>query len=263
MKRCITIFTSLLLLSCDSTLPRSELQPVQMPFGLVYPSAETKKQSDLRLAAELEGNRRSRESYARKNAAYRLHYVSLPATKSVQLPLTDNYSIDASKLRPVSLEKGLSLQMKLGKHIPLKINSYTFRTHTRYVLTVSGRAAGSAESLITQDEDGDGGGQSRFLYNETTREILIEEKIGGAGAQHRHIAFLPVGSDAMNKDRLPSDWRLVYVQLPGYAVMGNEGEIIGTVHGIQDCRIIVETDGEFYAYPVDEFVLKSLECTVG
>lgn len=246
MRRRITIFAGLLLLSCDSTQPRPD-----------------PKYSDPLLAAQLEGNQRSRDAYAKENAPYRLRHVSLPATKSVKLPLTDYYGIDASKLRPVFLQQGLSIQMKLGKRIPLKVNSYTFRTYTRYVLTVSGREVGSAESLITQDDDGNGGGQSRFLYNETTREILVEEEIGGAGAQYRHIAFLPVGSDAMNKDHLPSKWRLVYVRLPGYSVMGNEGEIIGTVHGIQDGKIIVETDGAFYAYPVDEFVLKSLEFTVG
>lgn len=252
-----------MLIACHSSQTPADREAIQTPIGTVYDSAEIRRSGDELLNAQLDGDRKRREAYAKENAPYRLQYPTLPATKSVKLPLTDNYCIDASKLLPVALEKGVCLQMKLGRRIPLEVNDHTFRTATRYVLTIAGREVGSAEGLIAKVDDGNGGGEARFVYNETTREILIEEEIGGAGAQQRHIAYLPVGSDAKNRDQLPRKWRQVYVRLPGYWVVGSEGEINGAVHGIQEGKIIVEMDGAFYAYPVDDFVLESLEFTVG
>ncbi len=120
-----------------------------------------------------------------------------------------------------------------------------------------------AEGLLTKSSDGEVMGTSTIQYTEATHEVLVEEFIGGAGARYRHIAFIPELGSAPGKDALPSKWRTVYVDLPSHVLIGSELGEIGTVHGILNGNIYVEMDGQFYAFPVDDFVEKTLEFTVG
>lgn len=122
---------------------------------------------------------------------------------------------------------------------------------------------GRAESLLTWEGGGEVMGSSTIMFSENTHEILIQDSINGAGARYRHIAFIPVLDDSSNQDALLARWRMVYVDLPSHVLVGDDSGEIGKVHGILKGKIYVEMDGQYYAFPVDDFVETNLEFTVG
>lgn len=225
------------------------------------------QQENLRQAKEGERlkavSEKYRAEYATRYAAYRCQNPGLPVIKSYKLPTNDNYGVDASKLSPIELAPSIVLRVQLGKAIRVNGRDDTFRTNTRYILKVSGKEMGRAESLLTWNGEGEVMGSSKITFSETTREVLIEDFRGGAGARYRHIAFIPEVRTTPAKDVLPAKWRIVYVDLPSQTDIGSDCGIIGKIHGLLNGKIYVEMDGQFYAFPVDEFVEEKLEFNVG
>lgn len=225
------------------------------------------QQETLRLTKEGErlkglSDRYSAE-YAARYGAYRCETPGLPVIKSYKPGTNDNYGIDASKLRPIGLAPGIIIRLQLGEARRVNGRNDTFRTNTRYILEVSGKEMERAESLLSKHSDGEVMGSSEIKFSESTHEVLVEDFIGGAGARYRHIAFLPEVKSPAAKNALPAKWRMVYVDLPSQSGIGSDCGIIGKVHGILNGKIYVEMDGQFYAFPVDEFVEEKLEFTVG
>lgn len=201
--------------------------------------------------------------YAARYVAYRCENPGLPVIKSYKPGANDNYGIDASKLRPIGLAPGIVIRLQLGEARRVNGRNDTFRTNTRYILEVSGKEMGRAESLLSKHSDGEVMGSSAIMFSENSHEVLVEDFIGGAGARYRHIAFLPEAKSPSVKDALPAKWRMVYVDLPSRTDIGSDCGIIGTIHGLLNGKIYVEMNGQFYAFPVDDFAEEKLEFTVG
>jgi hypothetical protein len=204
-----------------------------------------------------------RANYAAKYAAYRCENPGLPVIKSYRLPFDEHHGVDATKWHPTKLAPGIAVRTQLGKGILVKNRGGPLRTNTRHILEVSGKEMGRAESLLTWNGSGEVMGSSTIMFSENTHEILIQDFINGAGARYRHIAFIPELNTSPNQDALLARWRMVYVDLPSHVLVGDDSGEIGTVHGILNGKIYVEMDGQYYAFPVDDFVETNLEFTVG
>ena len=204
-----------------------------------------------------------RAQYAAKYAAYRCEKPGLPVVSSHKFPLNDNHSIDVSKLRPIELVPGIAVRTRLGEVIRLKGRGGPLRTGTRHIVEVAGKEVGRAAGLLTLYGDSEASGSSSIIFSTDTREILIEDFIGGAGARYRHMAFMPDLGSTQTKDALPIKWRMVYVDLPSQTDIGSDCGILGKIHGLLNGKIYVEMDNQFYAFPVDDFVEETLEFSMG
>jgi hypothetical protein len=253
MNRLFLILFCFELASCRSNQTVVRGEPIDTPIGKVYPAIETLEESNKRLEYLRIADEKRKADFAARNAKYRVDQPPLFEVKTIPLPTDDNIGLDASKLHPISLTQDLSIRFRLGKRIHVGSSLYTFRTESRHILTVSGVEKARAESIITKDDDGNGYGRSRIIFTPSTREVLVEDAIGGAGAQFRHIVFIP----SQNR------WRTVYVDLPSRTVNDDETPYHGKLLGMLDGKVYLEMDGLDYAFPIEEIETTRLEFTVG
>lgn len=221
------------------------------PFGLVYPSTETKEQSDLEMARLKRVGDKYKADYAANYREFRCEESEVPDAKI--------FEIDVDEGKPLVLPGALQLCLKLGKAIPLEAERLVFRTESRYVLkSASGKELARAESKLTETNQG----SSRVIYCAASQSMLVDEVLSGVGDVSRRIAFVP---DSDEKSSGTGDavtrWRFFYVYVPLRQDIG-EGHI-GHILSISDGYIYVETDGVFYAFPIKEFVESKLEFSVG
>ncbi len=221
------------------------------PVGPIYPSGETKEQSDQGIARLKHVVDKFRADYAAKYREFRCEERDVPAAKI--------FEVDTDKLIPVMLPDALRLRLRLGKAIPIETERLVFRTESRYLLiNASGKELARAESKIT----GSNQGSSRVIYCAASRSILVDENLSGAGDTTRRIAFVPDSEEKISgAGDAVARWRVFYVYVPLRQDIG-EG-YIGHILSISDGKIYVETDGVYYAFPIKEFVESNLEFSVG
>ncbi|MFN7562651.1 MAG: hypothetical protein ACK5TH_12785 [Prosthecobacter sp.] len=263
MNRLFLILFCFALASCRSNQAVVRGEPIDTPIGKVYPAIETLEESNRRLELQRMGIEKRKAEFSAQNAKHRVSGHPTFESKSIQLPKSEYFGTDASKLRPVNLGLGMSIRLLLGEQIHVGDNDYTFRTASRYILTVAGQEKARGESLNAQCEEGVGSAQSQIFFNPATGEVLTQDETTGAGAQYRYIAFVP---EQVGKERQitpQTKWRTVYVELPDYTVIGSEGPHAGTVYGILNGKVYMEMDGFHYAFPIEEFETTRLEFTVG
>lgn len=251
MTKLIAILSLIGVAGCTPTQPKALLEPAVYPFGLVYPSTETKDQADLEMA-------RLKRVVEKYKADYAANYREFRCGKS-EVPHAKTFDIDVDEGKPVELPDAIRLHLKLGKAIPLDERRQVFRTESRYVVkSASGKELACAESMIT----GSNQGSSRVIYCAASRSMLVDENLSGVGDMSRRIAFVP---DSDEKSSGAADavirWRCIYVYVPRRQDLG-EGHI-GHILSISDGKIYVETDGVYYAFPIKEFIESKLEFSVG
>ena len=221
-------------------------------FGLVYPSAETKKQTDQHLAHETNLRAKYRIDYFNRWAAYRCDKNEIPDAQT--------YKIEFDYLKPILLSSDLQLILKLGEAVKVDAERLRFRTESRYILkNASNKELVRGESKITGPGDGD----ARVIYSASTKCVLIDEELSGVGDVVRHIAFVPlpdVGNSNEYND--PVHWAAFYVRLPTRGQIG-EGSFHGHILAISPEKIYVETDGVFYAFTIKNFIDSKLEFSIG
>lgn len=251
MTKFIAILSLIGVAGCSTTQPKALQDPVMYPFGLVYPSAETKKQSDLEIARLKRVGDKYKADYAAKYRQFRCEESDVPDAKI--------FEIDVDEGRSAALPGGIQLTLKLGKAVPLEAERLVFRTESRYVLkNAFGKELARAESMIT----GSNQGSSRVIYCAASRSMLVDENLSGAGDMSRRIAFVPDSEEKISGTAgAVAGWRFIYVYVPLRQDLG-EGHI-GHILSISDGYIYVETDGVFYAFPIKEFVESKLEFSVG
>jgi len=250
MTKFIVIFSLIGVAGCSTKAPKALQEPVMYPFGLVYPSSETKEQSDRRLAHEKRVMDKYEAEYATKYREFRCEEREVPAAKI--------FEMDMDKAMSVMLPDDLRLRLRLGKAIPLESERLMFRTESRYVLkNASGEELARGESMIT----GPNQGSSRVIYCAASRSMLLDETLSGAGDISRRIAFVLDSEEKIQGMEGAETWRVFYVYVPLRQDIG-EGHI-GHILSISNGKIYVETDGVFYAFPIKEFVESKLEFSVG
>ena len=252
MTKAIFLILPVALLSCGTTTPPTPQEPVVYPFGLVYPSSETKKQSDKRLAREINLSEKYRAEYFSRWAAYRCDKSEVPDAKI--------HEIDFDHLKPIILSTDLQLILKLGKAIKVDAERLRFRTESRYILkNAANKELVRGESKITGLGDGD----ARVIYSSSSKCVLVDEELSGVGDVVRHIAFVPlpdVGNS--NEYNHPVHCEAFYVRLPTRGQIG-EGSFYGHILSITTEKIYVETDGVFYAFTIKDFIDSTLEFSIG
>jgi hypothetical protein len=250
MTKFIAILCLIGLAGCSTKEPKVLQEPVMYPFGLVYPSSETKEQSDRRLAHEKRVSDKYKADYAAKYREFRCEENEVPAAKIFEL--------DTGQVKPVMLPDALQLCLRLGKATPIESERLVFRTESRYVLkNASGKELARGESMIT----GPNQGSSRVIYCAASRSMLLDETLSGAGDISRRIAFVPDSEEKIQGMEGAETWRAFYVYVPLRQDTG-EGHI-GHILSISNGKFYVETDGVFYAFPIKDFVESKLEFSVG
>lgn len=251
MTKFIAILSLVGVAGCSTTQPKALQEPVMYPFGLVYPSTETKEQSELEIARLKRVSDKFKAEYAAKYRQFRCEESAVPGATI--------FEIDVDEGTPVALPGGLQLCLKLGEAVPLEAERLVFRTESRYVLkNAAGKELARAESMITRSNQG----SSRVIYCAASRSMLVDENLSGAGDMSRRIAFVPDSEEKISGTAdAAASWRFIYVYVPLRQDIG-EGHI-GHILSISDGYIYVETDGLFYAFPIRDFVESKLEFSVG
>lgn len=235
MKKPPLLLLSLFLASCASE-----------PSAIPGPQAYRDEQSEL----QQQGEERLKAEFAKTYARYRCNESDVPASEQSTGP--------GAKFRSMQFGDHLVLKLKLGKLIYVNgdQNGGPMRTESRYELYWDGKLVSTAESLFSrQDVYSEESLAADFTYDAATQSLLIFEEI--AWTTKRYIAFEPVG------DPVTSKWTAKHVQLPYrqrfQAAVVQEGRFRGFGHG----KIYREIDGVLYAFPVDDFLLETLQFTVG
>jgi len=243
---------SLALTSCRTTTPPTPQRPVPHPVGLVYPSSETKEQTDQRLAREINLSEKYKADYFNRWAAY-------TCDKS-EIPDAQTYKIDFDHLKPILLSRDLQLILKLGRAVKVDAERLRFRTESRHILkNAFNKELARGESKIT----GLGQGSARVIHNPSSKCVLVDEELSGVGDVVRHIVFvrlLDMGNSAASNALVV--WKAFYVNLPVRGQIG-EGSFHGHILSITPEKIYVETDGIFYAFTIKDFIDSTLEFSMG
>jgi hypothetical protein len=146
--------------------------------------------------------------------------------------------------------------MKLSLGSLLRVNgenSGPMRTHSRYNIFWDKRLVISAESLFSLSNDlGDENTSSRFIYNPKDNSLLVFDDL--CWSTKRYIFF------ERTRD---SKWTAKYFWPPSRPIFGSPVSHEGKIRGIGNGRVYIEVDDQVYAIPVDDFLVKKLEFTIG
>lgn len=194
---------------------------------------------------------RLKAEFAARYKKYRCEHKDVPSFEQSSGP--------GSKFRSTQFGDHLILKLQLGKRIHLKKpnSGGPMRTESRYELYWDEKLVCSAESLFSNDDVLSAEGLSTvFAYHPTSQSILVFEEL--EWTTKRYIVFESTGqSDALQR------WSAKYFELPARERYRNPTVEWGQFRGFGNRKIYLEIDGLLYAFPFDDFLVKTLDFTVG
>lgn len=229
-----TLFTFLLLLAACST--------------------SNDKISDLewqRLQEPLRQENQAKAEFAARYQSYRCEEVDVPAAELSEGPGT--------KFRSMQFGDHLTLKLKLGKLIHLNgdENGGPTRTESRYELYWDGKLMAKAESLFSRrDETFAEDTGTTFAYDPSSQCLLVYEDLGWTTT--RYIAFEYSGTPDE-----PSNWTAKHLKLPARDRAGGPTVERGRLRSFGNGKAYLEMDDQWYAFPVDDFLVANLAFTIG
>lgn len=218
--------------------------------------AESLEASELRLKRERETDEGYAASYAKAHAPWRCERGDLPIVTTFEI------EDDTPK---VVLGRGLHLEIRLGKWLDPDKDHRDFRSETRYVLrSGSGAKLGEAEGKLSfwGNHNHSPTDRLRIRFAPDTRCVQIEEAFSGVGDRFRQIVFQPKAGIPPDSNGVPTRWQTLHLELPLRQAMWENSDP-GRIHGASNGKIYAEVDGQFYAFPVEKFVVTDLSFQAG
>jgi len=247
MKIQIIILSMFCLVSCKSgNETRDASEPTDALTGLAHSSTETLEQMNKRLQNQLQEEEKLKADFSKNYQRYRC--------EENDVPLVEDSTGPGRSFRSMQFGDHLALKLDLGALIRVNgTESGPMRTKSRYRLLWDGTRVADAESLYSvSTATGDEGGSNRFTYNPSTQSLLVFEEF--CWSTMRYIFF------QRSND---SKWTAKYFWPPSRPIFGSPVNRHGKIRGIGNGKVYVEVDGQMYAFPVDDFLVKALEFTVG
>jgi|UniRef100_UPI003783ED31 hypothetical protein len=239
MLRPFTHVLMLLLVSCQSKSTSSETQSTNS-------SIETLDQMNQRLQNQRTEEEKRKADFASTHHRYRCEESEVPEIQEATGP--------GRNFRSMQFGENLVLKLQLGGLI--RVNGEEFgpmRTKSRYHIFVNGKQRAEAESLFSiSSAVGDEITSNRFIYNPASNSLLVFDDL--CWSTKRYILF---------EQAAGGKWGAKYFWPPSRPVFGSPVNHEGKIRGIGNGKIYVEIDGHFYAFPVENYLVKNLEFTVG
>lgn len=240
MKKTFFLFPGLIVITACRSVEDKEAAAWKQNYKAEQASALTERQ---RLE---EGLRQAKAHFVERYSRYQCARNDIPPK--------DEFKGPGHRFKSMQLGDHLTLKLKLGKATHADGTPYgPTRTASRYQLFWDGKLVSEAESLFsTGNEDSD---QNRIFYCPTDHTVVVFDDL--CWSTKRFFVFERSAAPGFTPT-----WKVKYFEAPDPPT-GQPLPDLAPIWGVGKGRIYMEINGDFYAFPFDDFLLTKLDFTVG
>jgi hypothetical protein len=209
-----------------------------------YNSEQARAQTEIQRLKD--GERQAKAHFLERYGRYQCSQDDVPQTDESKGP--------GHRFKSMQLGDHLTLKLKLGKATYADGHPYgPTRTASRYQLFWDGKLVGEAESLFSTGNEGSS--VNRIFYCPKDQTVVVFDDL--CWSTKRFFVF----EKSTGSDTTPA-WRTKYFEVPEPPTTQPLPDL-APIWGVGNGHIYMEIDGDWYAFPFNDFLVTKLEFTVG